>query len=280
MFAMFRTRGQPNRRSERPGAANLTVQESRATVSCMQPSLLRGACLLAVLACASLACASCTVNQTLVIAQDGTGTIATHAEVSALLRDYLGNLAEISGSPGSLKDGRIFDAAAIRGDFGSRPGIVVRKSATPAPGVLDLELEFDSMQDLLNGRDAVKDAGAVSIIEASDTRTLRLHLDRTTWGQLARLLPPLRDPLVAELGPQASGHVTESDYLAMVQFSVGDAAPALLKKSFLTLIVRPQGEIVSQAGGTVSEGAVTFRIPMLRILVLDRPLDYSLTWKR
>jgi hypothetical protein len=237
--------------------------------------LLTGACLLA-----ALACASCTVNQTLVIAQDGTGTIATHAEVSTLLRDYLGSLAEISGNSGSLKDGRIFDAAAIRRDFESRPGITVRKSATPAPGVLDLELEFDSMQDLLNGRDAVKDAGAVSIIETPETSTLHLHLDRTTWGQLARLFPTLRDPLFAELGPQANGRVTESDYLAMVQFSVGDAAPALLKKSFLTLTVQPQGEIVSQAGGTMSDGAVTFRIPMLRILVLDRPLDYSLTWKR
>jgi hypothetical protein len=203
-----------------------------------------------------------------------------HAEVSTLLRDYLASLAEISGNAGPLKEGRIFDAAAVRKDFQSRPGIVVRKAVTPTPNVLDLELEFDSMQDLLGGRDALKDAGAVSIVDAEDTSTLQLHLDRTTWGQLARLFPPLRDPLVAELGPQANGQVTEKDYLAMVRFSIGDAAPALLKESFFTLTIQPQGEIVSQTGGTVSDGAVTFLIPMLRILVLDRPLDYSVTWKR
>jgi hypothetical protein len=237
--------------------------------------ILPGTCLLA-----ALAFASCSVNQTLVIAQDGTGTFAMHAEVSTLLREYLGSLAEISGNAGALKEGRVFDAAAIRRDFQSRPGIVVRKSVTPMPGVLDLELEFDSLQDLLGGREALKDAGAVQVVETEDTTTLRLHLDRTTWDQLARLFPPLRDPLVAELGPQANGQVTEDDYLAMVKFSIGDAAPALLRKSFFTLTIKPQGEIVAQSGGTVSSGSIAFRVSMLRILVLDRPLDYSVTWKR
>jgi len=66
----------------------------------------------------------------------------------------------------------------------------------------------------------------------------------------------------------------------MIRFSIGDAAPALLKKSFLTLTVQPEGQIISQSGGTVSDGIVTFRIPVLRVLVLDRPLDYSVTWAR
>jgi hypothetical protein len=237
--------------------------------------ILTGTCLLA-----ALAFASCTVNQTIVIAQDGTGTFAMHAEASTLLREYLTSLSEISGNTGPLKQGRMFDAVAIRKDFQSRPGIVVQKAVTPTPNSLDLELEFDSLQDLLGGRDALKEAGAISIVDTEETTMLRLHLDRTTWDQLARLFPPLRDPLVAELGPQVHGQVTDDDYLAMVKFSIGDAAPALLRKSFFTLTIQPQGEIVSQAGGTVNDGAVSFRIPLLRILVLDRPLDYSVTWKR
>jgi hypothetical protein len=74
--------------------------------------------------------------------------------------------------------------------------------------------------------------------------------------------------------------VTDDDYFSMIQFSMGDAAPGLLKKSFITLTVQPRGEIISQSGGTISGGAVVFRIPVLRILVLDRALDYSVTWKR
>jgi len=228
----------------------------------------------------ALALASCTANQTIVIAEDGSGTFVMHAEVSVLLKDYLVSLAGISGTSGPLKDGRVFDAAAIRQDLVSRPGIVVQMASSPAPNVLDLEVGFDSLQDLAGTGDAVKDTGAITIVDEDGRSTLRLHLDRATWGQLARLFPPLRDPLIAELGPQANGKVTDDDYLAMIGFSIGDAAPGLLKKSFLTLTIQPTGQIISQSGGTMSDGAVTFRIPVLRILVLDRPLDYSVTWAR
>ena len=228
----------------------------------------------------ALVLASCTVNQSLRIADDGSGTFVMHADVSVLLKDYLVSLAGISGAPGPLKDGRVFDATAIGRDLQSRPGIVVQKSSSPAPNVLDLEVGFDSLQDLAGTGDAMKDAGAVTIVDEDGRSTLRLHLDRATWSQLARLFPPLRDPLIAELGPQATGKVTDDDYLAMIRFSVGDAAPALLRKSFFTLTIQPPGQILSQSGGTVTDGTVTYRIPLLRVLVLDRPLDYSVTWAR
>ncbi|MGA2639266.1 MAG: hypothetical protein ABSG21_00010 [Spirochaetia bacterium] len=236
--------------------------------------VLRGSCLLG-----ALALASCTANQTIAIANDGSGTFVMHAEVSPLLRDYLASLAELSGNASPLKEGRVFDAAAIRKDFQSRPGIFVRKVSTPTSSVLDLELGFNSLQDLLRSQDALKDTGALALVDAGDRSTLRLHLDRATWSQLAGLFPSLRDPLVAQLGPQGSGQVTDDDYLAMIRFSMGEDAPGLLKKSFITMTIQPPGEIISQSGGTISGGGVVFRIPVLRILVLDRPLDYSVTWE-
>ena len=72
---------------------------------------------------------------------------------------------------------------------------------------------------------------------------------------------------------------TEAEYLDMVSFSIGDQGPGLLKKSFITMTIDPEGDIVSQTGGTISGGAVIFRIPVLRLMVLDKPLDYSVTFK-
>ncbi len=82
-----------------------------------------------------------------------------------------------------------------------------------------------------------------------------------------------------QLGPQGTGPVTEKDYLSMISFSVGDEAPGLLKKSFITLTVRPHGDILSQSGGTQTADSVVFRIPVLRVLVLDTPLEYSVTYR-
>lgn len=228
---------------------------------------------------AALALISCTVNQTLSVSADGSGTLSTHSEVSPLLRDYLASLAEVSGADNPMKDGRVFDAPSIRKDFQSRPGVTVLKAVTPTGSSLDLDLGFDSLQDALRGQGALADAGAVTLVETGALTTLKLRLDRSTYGQLVSLFPPLRDPLLQQLGPQGTATVSESDYLEMIRFSMGEAAPSLLRKSFFTVTVRPEGQIVSQAGGTLGDGAVVFRIPLLRILVLDRPLEYSVTYR-
>jgi hypothetical protein len=222
--------------------------------------------------------AACAVNQSIFIADNGSGKFVMHAEVSTLLRDYLMSLSDLSGNPGT-KEGRLFDSTTIRKDFQSRPGIVVRHISTPTPNVLDMEIDFDTLENLLGGQDEVKDTGAVALVDSGDKSTLRLHLDRVTWNQLARVFPQLQDPLFAELGPQNNEQVTDDDYLDMVRFSIGDAAPGLLKRSFITLTIKPQGEILSQSGGTLIDGAVVFRIPLLRILVLNKALDYSISFQ-
>ncbi len=217
------------------------------------------------------------MNQTVVIHDDGSGTLALHAEVTPLLRDYLASLAEVSGDSGLMKDGNVFDAASIRKDYESRPGITVVDAAAPTRSSLDLTLGFDSLQDLFRGQDALKSAGVLSYVESADHGTIRFHLDRANYGQLAALFPLLRSPVFSELGPQANGAVSSEDYLSMIRFSMGEAAPAQLKKSFVTLTIQPDGEILSQSGGTVIGDTVVFRIPLLRLLVLESPLDYSIT---
>jgi hypothetical protein len=42
--------------------------------------------------------------------------------------------------------------------------------------------------------------------------------------------------------------------------------------------VKVDGEIVSQTGGSVAGGAVVFKVPLLRMLMLETPLDYSVTF--
>jgi hypothetical protein len=65
----------------------------------------------------------------------------------------------------------------------------------------------------------------------------------------------------------------------MIRFSLGDDGPGLVKKSSIVITVRPEGDIVSQTGGTAAGDEVVFRIPLLRLLVLDTPLDFSLTFR-
>ena len=222
---------------------------------------------------------SCSVNQTIVIKGDGSGTLAMHAEVSKLLHDYIASLAEVSGTSTVMKGGKLFDVASIRKDFESRPGITVNKVATPTVDSLDLEIAFTSLQSVFAQNDTLKTAGAIVYTESPGKKTVKLHLDRSNYTQLSSLFPLLKDPSFAGLGPQVNDTISENDYSEMIRFTMGDDGPALLKKSFITLTINPDGDIISQTGGTLSGGAVTFRIPLVSLLVLDKPLDYSVTFK-
>ena len=189
------------------------------------------------------------MDQTLVIAENESGTFVMRAELSPLLRDYLVSLADLSGNASPLKEGRIFDAAAIRKELQSRPGIIVRKAATPASNVLELGVRVG-----LPAGPAQRPCGAdghrrARLCRRGRRSTLRIHLTGPRGVSASRLLPAAADPVLLQLGPQGSGQVTDDDYLAMIRFSIGDAAPGLLKKSFVTVIDRPspRGELLGRA---------------------------------
>jgi hypothetical protein len=221
---------------------------------------------------------SCTVNQGIVIKADGSGTLTMHVEVSKLLHEYVSSLAEVAGKP-LTDNGKLFDVAGIKKDFESRPGITVKKVVTPTPDSMDLELAFASIQNVFSSDPTLKGAGAVTYAESAGKKTVKLHLDRANYSQLSGLFPALKDPVFAGLAPQVNDTVTDAEYLDMIRFSMGDDGPALVKKSFITLTIDPEGEILSQSGGTIGGGAVVFKIPLIRLLVLDKPLDYSVMFK-
>ena len=222
---------------------------------------------------------SCSANQTIHINSDGSGTLAMHAEVTKLMHDYLESLAEVAGTPGFMSGGKVFDAAAIKKDFGSRPGLTVKKVVAPTADSLDLELAFSSIRDVFTADAALTSAGALLYSESGGKKTVKIHLDRSNYTQLSTLFPMLNDPVFAGMGPQVKDTITDDEYVEMIRFSMGDDGPGLLKKSFITLTIDPEGEILSQSGGSVSGSAVVFRIPLLRLLVLDKPLDYSVTFR-
>ena len=109
--------------------------------------------------------------------------------------------------------------------------------------------------------------------------TLRAHLDRKNFSQLLELAPFLKNPLFEGLGPQENDDATEAEYLELIDLALGRRR----RRGTEGLGHRDhdpvKGQVVAQSGGTVVPGGVLFRIPLLRVLLLDKPLDYSLTFK-
>jgi hypothetical protein len=233
-----------------------------------------------VLACAAaLLVVSCSVNQTIAIKADGSGTAVIHVELTKMFREYLLSIAEVAGQTDAAAKGVVFDLQAIRKSFEGRSGVTVTKVASPSPDVLDMELAYRSVKDIFASDPSLSGTGAAVYSESGGVKTLKLHLDKANYATLSTLFPALSDPVFAGMSPQQNDVVSEAEYLQMIEFSLGADGPALLKKSFVTLTIKPEGAITAQSGGTISGGAVVFKIPLLKILVLDTPLDYSVSFR-
>ena len=222
---------------------------------------------------------SCSMSNTVVVKSDGSGTVAVRLEVSKLFREYLSSMADLSGQADAAKSDQLFDLKEIRKGFEAKPGITVKRLASPKPEVLEADLAFRSIQEVFASDATLKNTGVVSFTQNGGTRTVKVRLDRSNYKQVSALFPGLSNPLFEGMGPQENDTITEEEYLEMIKFSLGEEGPGLVKKSFIDVIIKPEGEMVSQVGGTVTNGAVLFRIPLLRLLVLDKPLDYSVTFR-
>jgi hypothetical protein len=230
--------------------------------------------LLPVLALLSTLLASCAVNQRVALEPDGSGTAGVRIKLEKLLTEYLKDLSEVSG--GAAQD-RVFNVEDIRKGFASRQEVTLTRVESPSPERLEMDLAFRSVEKLF--AEAGKTQTILSLRRSGDTTTLKVHLDRKNFPQLLELAPFLKNPLFQGLGPQENDDTTEAEYLELIDLALGEGGSAALKTSVIETTVLVKGKVLSQTGGTLVPGGVQFRIPLLRVLLLDKPLDYALSFK-
>lgn len=227
----------------------------------------------------------CGVQQRVVLEVDGSGSTSLAVTLDASFVEYLRALAEVGGGD-LLPDDHIFDTDEIAAAIATRPGVELIDIATPTANGLSLQLVFADVEAAFavaagdGAPDHPQGPPLVSLSPPSPRgRTLHIHLSADNYWQLARLFPSLDNPLMASLGPQPQMPITDGEYLEMMQFALGDQAPGQLVDSWVEVEVAVAGEVVAQEGGELTDGGVLFRIPLLRILVLDEPLDYAVTFR-
>ncbi len=225
---------------------------------------------------ALLALAGCSVSQRVTLEPEGSGTAVVRIRLEKILMDYLKDLSEVSGA--SAKDkGRIFNVEQIRKDFAGRPEVTLTRLESSSPERLEMELAFGSIEKLFAAPD--KPQTILTLKKGPDGTTLRAHLDRKNFPQLLELAPFLKNPLFEGLGPQENDDTTEAEYLELIDLALGEGGSAALKASTIETTILVKGQVVAQTGGAPVAGGVLFRIPLLRVLLLNKPLDYSLTFK-
>jgi hypothetical protein len=222
---------------------------------------------------------SCGMKQEVDLEVDGSGTVQFRFELEQFFLDTLLDMASLENDNEAVKEGRIFDLEEIEKEFAKKPEVVLKRIDSPSPRVLEGEFVFTDLEKVFRSEKELTAAGVISIQRSNGQNTIRVHLDRANFDQVAAFLPLQENPLFEVLGPEENEDTTEEEYLEMMEFMLGEAGPPAIKDSFIELKVNVRGRVLSQTGGEIVEQGVVFRIPLIRVLLLDQPLDYSVVFE-
>jgi hypothetical protein len=228
---------------------------------------------------AALLLTSCAVKQKATLEVDGSGSVSFRFELEQFFLDALVDMASLEEGSDTAKEGTVFDVDKIRAEFAKKPDVQLVNIESPNPRVLEGTFVFKSVEEVFRSEVALSAAGVISFMRQGVRNTIRVHLDRENFQEVSAFLALKENPLFEMFGPEENEGTTEEEYLEMVEFMLGEKGPQSLTASTVELQVVVKGRILSQTGGQVVDGSVVFRTPLIRVLLLDRPLDYSIVFQ-
>ncbi|MDR2702578.1 MAG: hypothetical protein LBB72_09115 [Spirochaetaceae bacterium] len=215
------------------------------------------------------------------LVQDGSGSLQIQAGLEPNMIALVRNLRDASGGQG----GSVLDAATLNRTLQAAPGIASSALRNSGQEKIDGSVRISNIGDLLN-------TGAARFVSYTASSgavpgKLTIHLDRSNAPLVLKQLGPEAEYYLALLlAPAATGDViSKAEYLEQVElvYSMikgvdGKALAAEIAASGISVTITLPGTVKSVKGGTYSGREARFNIPLTDILVLEKALDYEITW--
>jgi hypothetical protein len=223
--------------------------------------------------------ASCSMKQSVTLDKSGSATVRFNYLVSQQVAETMIGLMNLNGNAAAPAPKGLFDVEGIRKGFEKNKQVTVKSLSAPTNTSIKGELVYDNFEQAFGTGDAQK-TGLVRFLKGNGKTTISLHFAKDTISQIASIFPQDQRAYVDIFAPPAveGTEMNEADYLDMLKSLFGDSVVPEARKSSLELAFTPAGKIIEQKGGSVQGNTVTFTIPILKILVLEKPLDYSVTF--
>ncbi len=219
---------------------------------------------------------SCSVKNEVNLSSDGSGTASTVTVLDDALVFYLKSLAELTGDNA---DSPLFNVEEIRKGMEENPGIKVKSIKNQDDRRITAELSFDNIEQLITETEKTLQKRIISFNEYGTEKEIKIHIDIDNFNDLAPLFPIVEEPLFQTFGPLENQGITEDEYLEMMEYALGDGGGDLIRNSIITTTINIKGKLISQKGGTAKGNSVTFETPLIRVLLLDKPIEYSIRFK-
>ncbi len=223
----------------------------------------------------ALLLSACQAGIATAIAKDGSAGIdikATMPKPLAAKLRAIGNLPP--GSP-------FFNLPSIRKSLVARVSLSVDALANPDLDSFTARLSTTDFGALLAGF-GEPGKGPAKLTRNGEAAELTITLDRKGAAALAALLPGIEEDIIEALSPPAieGGDWSRDEYREALAGVLGKSAMPAIDAGHIELSVTAPGPILSHQGGTVLGSTWKLSIPIIDLLVLDKPMEFRLAWKR
>jgi hypothetical protein len=219
-------------------------------------------------------CVSCSGKITGQLVQDGSGALQLQAGLEPNMIALVRSLSELAGG----QNVTVLNAASINRSLQSQQGIASSGLRNNGQEKLSGVIQISSIGDVLN-------AGANRFVKyeaaaGGASGKVSFSINRSGAPKLlAQISPEALDYLSVLMAPAATGeNLTKAKYLALVESVYGKGLAAEIATSKITVAITMPAAVKSVKGGTSEGREARFEIPLADLLVLEKALDYQITW--
>lgn len=205
------------------------------------------------------------------IGKNGEASFSAKAGLPAVIAAKLRALSGMSAST------PIFDAAAVQRTLLVRKGMGRAVASCPDPDSLSVSATIVDLGALIASPDLSQ---LLHLESAKGVSRLSISLSRDHGQDILALLPGIDPGLVEALSPPAlgGGDYSKEEYRQALATILGSKSMPAFDAASIELAVTVPGAIVASSGGRVEGSTWKVDIPLLDLLVLDKPIELSLSW--
>ncbi len=238
---------------------------------------------LVIIAAVIVLTASCTINQKIAMKIDGSGMGEASMVMHPVLMQYSMDLMESFGTSGG-NGSKLFDLDQIKAGFAEKRSVDLLSAFVPSPDKLELKIGFKSLEQVFAESAESGVDRLVTFTQTGGTKKISLNLTAENFNQVAALTPEGNSDLLALFGPQPANPYSEEEYMEMIEYAFYEytedvSISDIMNLSFVTLEIAVDGRIISQKGGKQNGNSVVFKIPLIKLLTLNKPLKYEIVFK-
>lgn len=207
---------------------------------------------------------------------DGTAVLSVNMSLEPRTIALIQRLTAAAGAP---KAGAfILDGTAISASMSKAPGIASVSFKNTAPAAMEGPLRISKINDFLAGG---SNEGFITFTQERSGGRCKISIIRENGPYLLSFLSPeIEDYLNALMAPIATGEdLSKTEYLGEVTTVYSKALSDEIAGSRIRASIDFPGSVTSVKGGTFSGRRASFDVPLLDLLVLDKPVVFEVEWK-